>query len=66
MTDNFDISQYESGTFLFVGPDDDQSIIEAKKYITDKNIDKSLIKLIRYTVILETGESEKIIAVVVR
>lgn len=62
----FDVSKYESGTFLFAGPNDDLSIEQAKEYIEKNNIDRNLIKLIRYTVTLENGESEKIIAVVVK
>lgn len=62
----FDISKYESGTFLFAGTNDDLSIEQAKEYIEKNNIDKSLIKLIRYTVTLENGESEKIIAVIIK
>lgn len=64
--DIFDTSKYEPGTVLFAAPDDGQSVEDAKKFIADKNIDKSLIKLVRYTSILENGKEVKIIAVVVK
>lgn len=67
MTDEpLDISRYESGTFIFSGPDDEQSIIDAKQYVADNKIDKNMVKLIRHTVFFENGESEKMIAIVVK
>lgn len=67
MTDNFfDLSDYDSGTVIFAAPDDGYSVDDAKQFIIDKNIDKTLVKLIRYTVFLENGKEVKTIALIVK
>lgn len=58
------MKDYKPGTVLFSGPDDDESIAEAKQYCADNMLTKDDVKLVRMTVHLEQDVSAKIIAVI--
>lgn len=57
---------YPEGTVLFAGPDDEQSVMDAKEYIEKHSIEKSTVRLVRMSVELENGSKAKIIALIVK
>lgn len=54
------------GTVIFAGPDDAQSIEEARVFVAEKGIEKESVKLMRFEVELENELKAKIIALVVK
>lgn len=57
---------FEPGTIIFSGPDDEQTIAEAKQWRIDQDIDPNLVRLTRMDFELENGRTEKMIVIIVK
>jgi hypothetical protein len=61
-----ELNKYPKGTILFSGPDDDESIEQAKQFCLDNMLSKDDVRIVKMTIFLEKDVSSKIIAVILK
>ena len=61
-----ELNQYKSGTVIFSGPDDEETIEQAKQFCIDNMLSKDEVRIVKMTIFLEKDVSSKIIAIIIK
>lgn len=61
-----ELNKYPKGMILFSGPDDDESVEQAKQFCLDNMLSKDDVRIVKMTIFLEKDVSSKIIAVILK